>query len=237
MKIHVLVCDDDLAFVERATGKIEECLRREGVTVEITKCNDPSELTDSHLLRFDMMFLDIDMGTYNGLEIARKVRRLHSEALIIFLTQYVEFSLEGYEVNAFRYLLKDDFEIRLSGHIKDALKVLAQKRDSFIFIANGEEYIVKYKNIVYLESQLRVICLHTLNQTRENRFYATMEEMENELAPAGFLRIQKSYLVNMRYIMKLNYNQVLLIDGTILPVSQKRFAEIKLQYMNWKTRQ
>ena len=81
------------------------------------------------------------------------------------------------------------------------------------------------------------MCLHTLDQTRENRFYATMEEMENELAPAGFLRIQKSYLVNMRYIMKLNYNQVLLIDGTILPVSQKRFAEIKLQYMNWKTRQ
>lgn len=237
MKIQVLVCDDDLAFVDKAAQKIDECLRSEGVNAAITKCSDPGKLTGTDLLRFDVMFLDVDMGTVNGIDVARETRKLHGDALIIFLTRFVEFSLEGYEVNAFRYLLKDNFEMRLSAYIKDALKALAQKRDSFVFLVNGEECVVKYQDIVYLESQLRMMCLHTADQTRENRFYATMEEMENELAPAGFLRIQKSYLVNMRCIKKLNYNQVLLTDGTTLPVSQKKYAEIKLQYMNWKTRQ
>lgn len=237
MKIQVLVCDDDLAFADKAAQKIDECLRSEGVNAAITKCSDPGKLTGTDLLRFDVMFLDVDMGTVNGIDVARETRKLHGDALIIFLTRFVEFSLEGYEVNAFRYLLKDNFEMRLSAYIKDALKALAQKRDSFVFLVNGEECVVKYQDIVYLESQLRMMCLHTADQTRENRFYATMEEMENELAPAGFLRIQKSYLVNMRCIKKLNYNQVLLTDGTTLPVSQKKYAEIKLQYMNWKTRQ
>lgn len=237
MKIQVLVCDDDLAFAAKAAEKVDECLRSEGVNATITKCGDPGKLTGTDLLSFDLMFLDVDMGTMNGIDVARETRKLHGDALIIFLTRFVEFSLEGYEVNAFRYLLKDSFEMRLPACIKDAVKALAQKRGSFVFQVNGEQCVVQYQDIVYLESQLRTMCLHTRGQTRENRFYATMEAMEHQLAPAGFLRIQKSYLVNMRCIKKLNYNQALLTDGTTLPVSQKKYAEIKLQYMNWKTRQ
>ena len=64
-----------------------------------------------------------------------------------------------------------------------------------------------------------------------------MEEMEKELSPAGFIRIHKSYLVNMQHIKKLNYDRAQLSDDTILPVSQKKFSEIKLRYMNWKAQQ
>ena len=65
MKIQVLVCDDDLAFADKAAQKIDECLRSEGVNAAITKCSDPGKLTGTDLLRFDLMFLDDDMGTVN----------------------------------------------------------------------------------------------------------------------------------------------------------------------------
>ena len=61
--------------------------------------------------------------------------------------------------------------------------------------------------------------------------------MANQLKTVGFLRIQKSYLVNMAHIRKLNYDKVLLDTGEILPVSQKNYAQIKSDYLNWRSKQ
>ena len=73
-----------------------------------------------------------------------------------------------------------------------------------------------------MESRQRVMRLFTLTDTRSRGyFYASMEDTEKQLAPVGFLRVQRSYLVNMAHIQKLNYDRVILTDGTELPVSQK----------------
>lgn len=77
------------------------------------------------------------------------------------------------------------------------------------FSANAEPYRVAYKDILYLESQQRIVVLHTENPLQGgDRFYGKLEDLENELEPDGFLRIQKSYLVNMAHIKKLNYDKV-----------------------------
>ena len=89
-----------------------------------------------------------------------------------------------------------------------------------------------------MESRQRVMRLFTLTDTRSRGyFYASMEDTEKQLAPAGFLRVQRSYLVNMAHIQKLNYDKVILTDGTELPVSQKMYASIKAKYLRWRNRQ
>ena len=70
----------------------------------------------------------------------------------------------------------------------------------------------------------------------KNPFSSSVFEPE-ELEPEGFLRIQKSYLVNMAHIKKLNFDHVLLSNGEELPVSQKRYAQLKIQYLGWKNKQ
>lgn len=238
MTVKILVCDDDPAFVNQMVELIDRQPKYGTLDISITGCSDPGQLSDKVLSEFNIMFLDIDMGQYSGLSIARRVRELQLTSLLIFVTHYVEFSLEGYEVNAFRYLLKENLSDKLPLYFKEAMMQFEQKRNTLTFTAGGEDYVVQYENIVYLESQLRIIHLHMLHpeQIREC-FYATMEEMEKELSPSGFLRIHKSYLVNMQHIRKLNYDKAQLSDGTILPVSQKKFSEIKLRYMNWKAQQ
>ena len=90
----------------------------------------------------------------------------------------------------------------------------------------------------FIESRQRVMRLFTLTDTRSRGyFYASMEDTEKQLAPAGFLRVQRSYLVNMAHIQKLNYDKVILTDGTELPVSQKMYASIKAKYLRWRNRQ
>lgn len=238
MSVKILVCDDDPSFVKQMIELIDIQPKYGTAEIVVTGCSDPSLLSDKMLSKFNLMFLDIDMGQYNGLCIARRVRKLQLDTLLIFVTRYVEFSLEGYEVNAFRYLLKENISTKLPIYFKEAMTQFVQQKNSLKFSACGENYIVRYENILYLESQLRIIHLHTLRPERINEhFYTTMENMEKELSSAGFLRIHKSYLVNMQHIKKLNYDKVQLVDGTILPVSKKRFSEIKLCYMNWKAKQ
>ena len=205
--IKVLVCDDDAAFCKKMADLVRKSQPVDGCSAAVTTCCDPIALTDKALGQFDIAFLDIDMGAYSGLELAHHIRSMNLDTILIFVTNYVQYSLEGYEVQAFRYLLKSELEEKLPGYYQKALEELQHSADAMKFNANGEPLRSKYQDI------------------------------EKQLAPAGFLRVQRSYLVNMAHIQKLNYDKVILTDGTELPVSQKMYASIKAKYLRWRNRQ
>lgn len=238
MKIHILLCDDDKDFLQRLTDAVTVQPLPSGISVCVTKSAHPAAITDQQLSQYQILFLDIDMDERSGMDIARRVRELHLDTILIFVTNYPEFSIEGYEVRAFRYLLKQEMQQKLPLYFRDALAEIPHGKKELRFSVSAEPYRVAYKDILYLESRQRTVVLHTENPLQgEDRFYAKLEDLENELASDGFLRIQKSYLVNMAHIKKLNYDKVALSNGEELPVSQKRYAQIKIQYLSWKNKQ
>lgn len=82
MTIRILVCDDDAVFAEKLGGWLRENTARE-LHPAVCICTDPSALGDAELSAFDIIFLDIDMGESNGVEVARRLRRLQARALLI----------------------------------------------------------------------------------------------------------------------------------------------------------
>lgn len=237
MNIKVLLCDDDEQILVRMKKLLCEKRIPDEIELQVTLCRSPSQLDDATLSSFHIAFLDIDLVEYNGLELARHIRALNLDTILIFVTNYVEYSLEGYEVNAFRYLLKEDIDIKLLDYYSQALQQIQTRARCFTYVSGGYENSVKLDDILYFESQLRMIHIHTLSPVSELvTFYATMDSVEATLASAGFLRIQRSYLVNMQRIRTLQYNKVVLCDGTSLPVSRYGFQKIKRCYMNWRAR-
>ena len=116
--IRILVCDDDPAFTVRLGGWLRENTARD-LHPEVRECTDPTALTDAELSGYDIIFLDIDMGPSNGIDTARRLRRLQARALLIFVTNYVEDSPDGYELNAFLILLKRQKDAKLHSSPKD----------------------------------------------------------------------------------------------------------------------
>ena len=235
MQISVLVCDDDKKFGQ----DMVELLRAltENYSIKITGCSQPEKLTDKFLGDFQIMFLDIDMGNYNGLEIARRVRKLKLDTVLIFVTHYMEYSPEGYEVNAFRYLLKENIKDKLPNYLKEAIREVQSHADSLMFTINGEQCVIKYNDILYLESSKRLIYLHLADEQKEDRcFYSIMDELEEQLTSAGFLRVHKSYLVNCRYIYSIEKNQLVLDDKTVIPVSRYKAETVKQKFRNYLRR-
>ena len=237
MKINILLCDDDKDFLQRISDAVAGQPVPPGASICITKSSNPAEITDRQLSQYHIMFLDIDMDERSGMDIARRVRELQLDTVIIFVTNYPEFSMEGYEVRAFRYLLKQELEQKLPNYFRDALAELPRDDKVLRFSASAESFNIPYKDILYLESNQRVIYLYTVKPMQvPDRFYGKMEDLAAELEGDGFLRIQKSYLVNMAYIKKFNYDRVVLFDGKELSVSQKRYSQMKVQYLSWKNK-
>lgn len=238
MTINILLCDDDYDFLQRLEETVMRQPLQKGTMITIVKSLNSASLSDRQLSQYQIMFLDIDMPERSGMDIARRVRELHLDTIIIFVTNYPQFSLEGYEVRAFRYLLKQEMEQKLPAYFRDALSEISHGEKGLRFSVNAESYYVPYSDIIYLESDQRVIYLYTVKPLQSgDHFYGKMENLARELEPEGFLRIQKSYLVNMAYIQKLNYDRVILSNGKELSVSRKGYSQIKIRYLAWKSKQ
>lgn len=101
--MRTLVCDDDQQFALPMTTLLEQNAEKQCVKARIDCAYDPSTALHTDLSLYDLAFLDIDMGSISGFDIARRLRAVREDAILIFVTNYAEFAPEGYEVQAFRF--------------------------------------------------------------------------------------------------------------------------------------
>ena len=207
----VLVCDDSQEDLDRVAALLAEPCR--DIRAQLTAASRPEELGD--LSCFDLAFLDIDMKGTDGLTLARRLRAARPDAVIVFVTNFVQYAPEGYEDLAVQELLS--------------------RRQSITVRADGEMVELPLREILYFQSDQRTATAHLARDGRDScRFYASITDLARQLEGAGFLRVQRSYLVNMTYIRRFQSDAVELQDGTRLPVSEKYYARLKQRYLLWK---
>lgn len=237
--LNILICDDDTTVLTAIRAKTESVLKELDKKAKIHTFTDATSISEQILSGCDIALLDIDFdgAGYNGMDIARKIRSLRSDTIIIFVTNFIEYAPEGYEVQAFRYILKRDMEADLKAILPLALKQLNQ--ETLPIQVNGEIIKVPLDDILYLEVQQHNVTVATRKLTSERKskeycFYATLSDLEKRLEPLGFLRIHKSYLVNMKHLKKFQCREAILDNGMALRVGEKSYAENKQKFLLWK---
>lgn len=234
MRIKVLIYDNDATFVRELVHRIKT-IRIPNHTFEICYEANPKEIEQTNFTGRDIVFLDACGGEYNGIELARKIRRLNIQAILIFIAADMKHSLEGYEVQAFRYLLKEQVNEKLEVVLKDACNEMLMEKKMFVFLHQGELSSIALEQIYYFESTNRIITPCFKNCMDQNfSFYSTMNQVEHDLFRCGFLRIHNSFLVNMEHIALLNCKGVTLLNGKKLPISRKNYDKIRAAYQNWQ---
>lgn len=181
---------------------------------------------------FQLVFLEIALdGDMNGFETAGKIKYISPETDIIFLTEFGEYIGEGYRYHAFDFLIKPV----PMGKLQDTVeRYLAEKRkrpaDFLSVTANRENIRLPLRDIYFLESQKRKVTARTAEGDAE--FYARLDDLENVLKDSGFVRCHQSYLVNARYIRRVNSSELELMGGLRLPVSRTHIKNIKVALEN-----
>ena len=237
--LSILICDDDDGMIDTMRSIVESVLHKSGKKARIHTCTDASLVSDQLLSGCDIALLDIDLeeASYNGMDVARRMRTLRSDTVIIFVTNFIEYAPEGYEVQAFRYILKRDLHTDLKAVLPLALKQLNQ--ETLPIQLNGEIIRVPLDDILYLEVQQHNGTVVTRKLTPEQKqkeytFYAALSDLEERLEPLGFLRIHKSYLVNMKHLKKFQCREATLDNGMTLRVGEKSYSENKQKFLLWK---
>ena len=235
--LNILICDDDKKMVEAMASVVENVLAETDKKAKIHTYADAALVSDQILSGCDIALLDIDFegADYNGMDIARRLRTQRSDTVLIFVTNFIEYAPEGDEVQAF--VLKRDIHSDLKPNLLLALKNL--NKETLPIQVNGEIINLALDDILYLEVQQHNVTAVMRQQTQDKKqkectFYASLSDLEERLEPLGFLRIHKSYLVNMKYIKKFQCREALLTNGITLRVGEKSYAENKQKYLLWK---
>lgn len=238
--VRILICDDDRLFLNQISALIQSFFSEKGVKAKIHTYCSWEEIGTPLLASYDIAILDLDFTekNYTGIDIAKKLREVRQDSVIIFLTNYVEYAPEGYEVQALRYILKNDIRKKFDSCLSLALNHLRSSQEVIKIQINGELIDIRLSNILYFESQQHTIIAHVQKGTNTKRylFYSSLATLESQLASNGFLRIHKSYLVNMAKLKKYQCHEALLTDGTTLRVSEKNYSQQKEKYLRWKGR-
>lgn len=177
---------------------------------------------------FDLYYLDVEMPGVSGLELARKIKEFHPEVSIVFVTNHVEYAPQAFELNAFRFIPKRLLEEKLPESLDHILPKIDQKdqRVHVIEVHDGVEKIY-FKNIRYISKDGKYIDIHHANGNSRKR--KSLAQIMKELHSPEFIYIDKSYIVNLRQIVSMVKNEVILKSDIRLPVSRSRQKEVKEQ--------
>jgi DNA-binding LytR/AlgR family response regulator len=182
----------------------------------------------------DLMFVDINMPDLSGMDF---VKSLKNPPGVIFTTAYSEFALEGFKVDAIDYLLKpisySDFlkaaeraGERLSTESDNRQKVASN--DNFLFVKSEYKILrIRLSDIKYIESMREYLRIHFENQ-KAVMTLMSMKKMKEFLPVADFMRVHRSYIVNLNKITTIERNRIIFDKDVYIPVSEQynaRFQE------------
>ena len=191
----------------------------------------------------DAVFCDINMPDLNGMDF---VKSLAAPPLIVFTTAYSEYAVEGFKVNAVDYLLKpfglDDFR-RAANRLKERLETspvavpVAEmpqsnaEEDDTIFIKTDYKVVkIAISDIRYIEGMSEYLKIHLEGQPKPIVTLLSMKKME-EYLPPSFMRIHRSYIINLKKIQEVNKNRVIMDTDTYLPIGDN-YKEAFNDYLN-----
>jgi two-component system response regulator LytT len=221
--MRIAICDDE----ERYRIELKTILNKLLINADlnIDTFDDGNILADAFAASpYDLVFLDIEMPALDGITLARKIRSRSENVFIVFLTSHIEYALEGYEVNALRYLTKPvDIE-----KLKEVIRYVQEKQGSsrqIIIKEDGEEILIDINDVIYMESMNQNVRIVTSKGVHTIRY--NISDFEDQLKNDGFFRIHRGYLISLSKVKKLSGNDVILDGGETLPVSRSNVKPLK----------
>lgn len=229
--MNIVICDDEAIYRKAIHDNILEwdSVNDHPGSVSIREFASSEDLLKAwgNGFRADLLMLDIEMPhELSGLDLARNIRQIDSDVLIAFITNYVDYACEGYEVDAVRYILKPVKQASVFECLNLAWKRCRMfHADSFTIQSAGNAFRVSPRKITYVEVQGHTVTIH-ISDREPVITYGNLADILKRFPPEMISQCHKSYAVNVMYISKLQPDRITLTDGAVIPVGRKYSSEI-----------
>lgn len=220
----IAICDDNKAQIEFLSAAVLHWGEKRDIHPQIFTFENGESFLFQYTedKSFDILLLDIEMRQLNGVQLAKTIRRENKEVQIIFITGYMDYISDGYDVEALHYLLKPVSEEKLGSVLDRAAERLQDKKKS-LFINTGDEMVrIPLYTIRFIEVRQNYVTIHA---DMEYTLKKTLRELEQSL-DSSFFRTGRSYIVNLQFIQKVTKTDVFLKDGSVIPLSRGLYNDL-----------
>lgn len=227
----VAICDDEKKICLFMKETINRFFFSEEEEITIECFEGGEQLLKSDLESIDVLFLDIEMPGCNGLDVAREIRKINQNMIIVFVTAYDKFVFESFKVKAYRYLLKPVKEDELIETLRAIQKEGHSASDEISFSFQNENFRIRIDDILYVEGMRGKIWIHCRNDSY--RYRDALKNIDSSLKKKGFFQIHQSYIINMNKIVRYDKTEIEIEGGHKIPVSRYKWKAFQEEYARY----
>lgn len=225
--MNIIICDDEKIYIDSIKKKIE-------LWSVSNNCHDKivfhtflsgEDVIDSfeNGLPIDALFIDIQLPNEDsGLVTAKRLHELNEYIPIVFVTGYSEYAMEGYKVNALRYLHKPITEQMIDECMNIIWRRWLQKTEKYLTIETPTQFLnLPIDHVMYIEILGHHCILHTTDETGEYTTRKPLYAFEDKLPSTLFVQCHRSYIVNLMYIRQVIKNEIVMSNGVTISIGKK----------------
>ncbi|MEG0710273.1 MAG: LytTR family DNA-binding domain-containing protein [Longicatena sp.] len=220
----ISICDDDSVVSNNIRDLLENYFSNSKNDVLLSMYSNAEEFLDSNF-DVDYLFLDIEMPGISGIELKEILQLENHKFGIIFVTSYKQYRDEAFGKNVLAYISKDKLE-RI-----DELLLKIEKSDSDFGVIKIASDVINIKDIFYLKADCGYV--NIITNTKNYMFCGTLLELMNRIDNNHFVKIHRSYVVNLRYVENKSYDYVFLSRKYKLPLSRSHIDQFEQEYFTY----
>lgn len=229
------ICDDEKDTCTQIANMVYRYGNKEKMEIEVSIWNTGEALYEDLAKKkaVDLLFLDIELISTNGIQIGRLIRNEleNPDISIAYISSKSSYALELFKIHPIDFLIKPVSEQEIWDTIDEALRLYNRNNTVFEYKANGYNCRIPHKYIIYFYSENKKINMVTKDSTIQ--FTGKIKDII-EMMPEGFIQIHQSYIINMNYISECSYETVRMSGGVELNISQPYRKMVRKSIMDYE---
>lgn len=235
MNLNITICDDSSSDVQNIRNFLNTFQVQYDIDFTIKEYTDSQKLIReySKSTKCDIMLLDVEMPILSGLDVAKYIRSIpNNNVIIIFISSYPEYMQNSFDVQTFHYLTKPVEYKRFDTVLKSAVNKIANSiTNKIIVLHSGQKVFVSANDIIYMESIKGLshrINMHCVSDTLQ--IQGTIIEWQEKLNNLAFISPGRGFLVSINHIRTCDDHTLIMSDGSSIPISRRKEQEIKSRF-------
>lgn len=238
-ELSVVICDDEEILLPQLKSAIGTLFLSAGLETSVEAFSASRSIIERVCQgkRDDVYFLDIDIPDLDGISLGERILRVWPDALICFISAREDLVFETFRIRPLAFVRKSSFREDIKRAIHSIVHHLAIDTDEYLEVADelGHGQRLNLCRLLYIEAEEKYQKLVFL--TEEQLIRSSSAAMEKALSGHGFVRIHRSYLVNLRFLYRIGNGEVILDSRQALPMSRHRKKAVQESFLAWSAYQ
>lgn len=233
--IRIAICDDEAAETAHLQLLLEQYkTEKKAALVCHTYKSGLDLIAAAKSEEYQLIFLDVLMPGFSGLDTAREIRSSDKEVKIIFLSSSPEFAIESYSVQAYYYLIKPLTQKQLYFLLDKVTEMIPIQQSSGILVKNKDVTTrILFSRIEYVEIINKTVGFH-LSDGSVHEVFGTLLDFEGKLlSRPEFFKVHRSYIINLEHVKSVSAKLVTTDTGHLIPVSRMLYPQFKEHYLSY----